>query len=295
MQRPVAVFLIKDVASHVNTFFNPESAVKREAPLEADPWEGIFPTARHGANRGMDGAIFDHEDGGIRRCSVCLHEVTGRRCTGCGEEFDHSDEESDFDPEALYPLAGVMDHEHFLGAMPWFERQRAALEEEISDEGEYESSFIDDDEDEEVPRIEERERFFRQQEVDEERSVIVLSDESDASAPIVQYGRRGVPTWVIPDDEDEDEEEGHSPGYLSHPVPIYAHQLNPELYRRETWDDEDEEDAEEAHRIRLALEGADPWDDHPGYGRESSEEMHFSDHTLDDSPVHWMHEEHDEL
>ena len=161
-QRPVGVFLIRDFAHHVETMLSahegrPPAVPEQEANAGADPWEGIFPAF---ANRAADGAIVDHEDGGVRRCPVCTWEIFGGMCEGCGEEFDESDGEFDEDDEQFFmPPMGQHWWRNGLD-LPFPYSWYAGIgddEDEYDtpaeyDMDEFEGSFIDDGEQEEGSR-----------------------------------------------------------------------------------------------------------------------------------------------
>ncbi|PVF95144.1 hypothetical protein CPB86DRAFT_602984 [Serendipita vermifera] len=135
--------------------FEPPAGSVPLAPITADedPWKDIFPAEVHGANRGMDGAIIDHEDGGIRRCAHCLTEIWGGLCQGCGEAYDVDDSEyfSDTPERDLGPVLEYFRQPRFSFApappMPLPRAPRLEYIEESDEEQDaYEDDFINDGE-----------------------------------------------------------------------------------------------------------------------------------------------------
>jgi hypothetical protein len=163
-QRPVGIFLIRDFAHHVETMLSAHegrspAVPQQEANTGADPWEGVFPAFTGGA---ADGAIIDHEDGGVRRCPVCTWEIFGAICEGCGREFDEDDGEFDEDDEQFF-----IDHTPeydwhgnllpppphvFYARTDDYDEDEYDTPGEYGNEDEYEGSFISDEEQEEGSR-----------------------------------------------------------------------------------------------------------------------------------------------
>jgi hypothetical protein len=160
----VAAFLLKEIVTQMETLpgFEHPSGSARLAPVSADedPWKDIFPAEVHGANRGMDGAIIDHEDGGIRRCAHCLTEIWQGFCQGCGEAYDvdESDYFSDTPERELVPVLDYIPHRDLSPIpLPFLEGWRPMsvrpipvprIDHDESDEEQdaYEDDFINDGE-----------------------------------------------------------------------------------------------------------------------------------------------------
>ena len=118
-----------------------------ETPQQ-DPWVNIFPPAlprpAFPPVEGLpDVGMYDAEDQ-VYRCFDCLHEIWGGSCSQCGRHYnghdvDASDENaSGEENNARWSILPAM--ERILG---W---PHGGMDE--SDEGSYESSFIDDDDSE---------------------------------------------------------------------------------------------------------------------------------------------------
>ncbi|KAG8826713.1 hypothetical protein FRC19_007947 [Serendipita sp. 401] len=136
-QRPVEVFVLKEIISHLEPAIRATPGPPRPVANPENPWTDIFPETFHGADETADGALIDHQDGGIRRCRRCLTEIYQGYCGWCGEYYgsDFSEDE-DIAEEPMPP-----------GAFPWrgyTEGEEDEDEDEDSDLDVYEEDFIDD-------------------------------------------------------------------------------------------------------------------------------------------------------
>lgn len=134
--RPVPNFLIKDFAVQLEHCLNPGNEVPSDGDDAADPWRNIFAPQYRDMNRADDGAIIDLNDGGVRRCSLCLFEIYGGYCAGCNLRYD-SDEPSEYDEDGEeHDERGIED-----GAISM---------EDLYEEADYDGSFIDDGDQDDV-------------------------------------------------------------------------------------------------------------------------------------------------
>jgi hypothetical protein len=202
VQRPVAAHLLKALTNEVQTGW---AALTARTPpvdgaiVQGDPWKDIFPSERHGANRGPDGAIIDHEDGGVRRCVNCLTEIYQGVCENCGEEYDVedylSDESLEFGPYHGQPLLYRNQYAVDDEAPP--QRWREVYDEEEDGElDEYEEDFINDGD---VDHVEDEDDGYHS---GEPRRGPVRFE-----VPPAHYRNRHLETIVVEDSEDDDEDE----------------------------------------------------------------------------------------
>lgn len=224
-------------------FLSPDESAQN-ASDSADPWEGIFRKVVRGHGYDdlgyLDGAgILDDEDGGVYRCYDCMHEIWNGVCSNCGREYpDPNEEDEDFD---FGHELGSEDEEfgHGLGwggVLPGLDAdepinlgdaQLRALQEawaadvlrdaglrlpseNISDneaeEDDYESSFIDDENDIPIRRATSRRAPI----------VIDITSESEDDEEQVRRGLPAIPRRrahssplhpvEVSDDEDEIQE-----------------------------------------------------------------------------------------
>jgi hypothetical protein len=119
-----------------------------ETPQQ-DPWVNIFPpTLLRRAVPPIEGSpdafgMYDAEDQ-VYRCLDCMHEIWGGSCSQCGRHYDGHD------VDASDENASVEEHHARWGIVPAMERilgwPHGSVN--VSDDGSYESSFIDDDDSE---------------------------------------------------------------------------------------------------------------------------------------------------
>lgn len=158
--RPVVAYLIKSALQTVLPCLDPstyDKYDKQPSQTPNDPWKGIFPDElaqnaamrRDNIHQAHPEVIIDEEDGGVPRCPVCLHEIYDGICTGCSRLYDGISDDDDND-----------DIDSNDGGLLW---QRLYFPEAVAagnpaawtytdddhseDDGPYESSFVDDDED----------------------------------------------------------------------------------------------------------------------------------------------------
>ncbi|CAG7848957.1 SubName: Full=Uncharacterized protein {ECO:0000313/EMBL:CCA73860.1} [Serendipita indica DSM 11827] len=183
-QRPVEIYTLKEIISNVEPALNVQPGPQREVANPEDPWKDIFFEERHGARIGVDGALIDHADGGVRRCPSCLCEIYEGVCAECGEEFMFSSEEEEEEEEMMY-------NPYIFGAPPDFLGHMDL--EPSDDEGSYDEDFIDDgpiyEQDGDMEDDVEDAEFLQQQLANPEPEPIVISDESDASDDSIEIQR----------------------------------------------------------------------------------------------------------
>jgi hypothetical protein len=206
VQRPVAAHLLKALTNEVQTGWAALTA--RTPPVEGaivqgDPWKDIFPSERNGANRGGDGAIIDHEDGGVRRCAHCLTEIYHGVCEGCGEEYDVedylSDESLEFGPYPAQRLRPLLYRDNFIvdGDAPPQRWREVYDDEEDGELDEYEEDFINDGD---IDHMEGEDDGYHSEEP--RRGPVRFE------MPLPTHNRdRYVGAIVVEDSEDDDEDE----------------------------------------------------------------------------------------
>jgi hypothetical protein len=157
--RPIEAWNIKDmvatvVRSRLGQDFHQSADVKEAAPTisetpQQDPWVNIFPPMLlRPAIPPVEGSpgvfgMYDAEDQ-VYRCLDCMHEIWGGSCSQCGRHY------SGHDVDVSDENASGEDNRSRWSILPAMERiigwPRGGVDE--SDEGSYESSFIDDDDSE---------------------------------------------------------------------------------------------------------------------------------------------------
>jgi hypothetical protein len=160
--RPIEAWNVKDmvaavVKSGLSQDFpplveltSPEVASTNSEAPSRDPWSNIFPpvVSRPGTPL-VEGSLsafgmYDIEDQ-VHRCLDCMHEIWGGSCSQCGRHYSGhdvdapDDEASGEEHPGIWSILPAM--EHIMG----FPRAENVDE---SDEGSYESSFIDDEDSE---------------------------------------------------------------------------------------------------------------------------------------------------
>lgn len=125
--RPVEMYTLKSITELLVTTSSDQKKASTSMYIGFnDIWENIFhPDVR--AKLSEEGALIDHEDGGVARCPGCLHEIWDGLCTGCGDTFG--------DQDAVPAISAVDEGSDSVGGS----------EEPASRSDEYEGSFIDDD------------------------------------------------------------------------------------------------------------------------------------------------------
>jgi len=123
-----------------------EAAPTVSETLQQDPWVNIFPPALlRPATPPIEGSpgvfgMYDVEDQ-VYRCLDCMHEIWGGSCSQCGRHY------SGHDVDASDENASGEEHRARWNILPAMERIMGwplGIVDE-SDDGSYESSFIDDD------------------------------------------------------------------------------------------------------------------------------------------------------
>lgn len=266
-RRPIEIYAIKDTVSGLlNSGLLKDLPDANEAPLDGDPWKGIFGTREENAlhDRIESTGLLDEADG-IYRCLDCHTEILDRECQDCGR---------------YYPLCPGDDHGDMLGLagrmmFPYFGGPGRGMDFDIIEEGELTESsdeddghprqmgpmalgygppqdgFIDidgsDGEDNEFADF-----IDDDVQIDDDggggegdggrRAPIEISDDEDGSSDIVVMpARRRLRAAFVRDDEEEEEEQAAGDDGKS--------------------DSGDENDATRMARDMLALGGMPAWDD----------------------------------
>ncbi|KAF8489696.1 hypothetical protein F5888DRAFT_1155003 [Russula emetica] len=156
--RPVEAWNVKDmvttvVQSNLGQDFHQSADInfKEAAPTisetpQQDPWVNIFPpTLLRPAIPPVEGStdvfgMYDAEDQ-VYRCLDCMHEIWGGLCSQCGRHY------SGHDVDASDENASGEEHRARWSILPAMERIMGWPHGNVdeSDDGSYESSFIDDD------------------------------------------------------------------------------------------------------------------------------------------------------
>ena len=163
--------------------------------------------------------FFDEEDG-VYRCTDCYHEIWDGVCSSCGrqypghrDEIGDEDEEVDagtwMDAEDFHGLEGnaigegLDEHvEGIMGALGFRRRILEGIENDIEDEDDYDSSFIDDEDD--------HARMEEYHSAEEARGY----DSEDIEMGLVNDDEDSVPRRVPPPRVDESDNEGPPPVHL---------------------------------------------------------------------------------
>ncbi len=123
--------------------------INSETPQQ-DPWANIFPpTSIRPAILPVEGSpavfgMYDPEDQ-VYRCLDCVHEIWGGLCSQCGRHY------SGHDVDASDESASGEEHRARWSILPAMERIMGwpgGVDVDESDDGTYESSFIDDEDSE---------------------------------------------------------------------------------------------------------------------------------------------------
>jgi hypothetical protein len=138
----------QDFHQSVDVNFNEAAPTVSETPQQ-DPWVNIFPpTLPRPVIPPIEGSpdvfgMYDAEDQ-VYRCLDCMHEIWGGLCSQCGRHY------SGHDVDASDGNASGEEHRARWSILPAMERimgwPHGIVDE--SDDGSYESSFIDDDDSE---------------------------------------------------------------------------------------------------------------------------------------------------
>jgi len=153
--RPIEAWNVKDMVATVvksglaQDFPQPvevhldDAAVTNPEASSRDPWANIFPPMVLQAGtlpvEGSPGSfgIYDTEDQ-VHRCLDCMHEIWEGSCSQCGRRYNGHRVDASNDDTSGEEHHGIWSMEHAMG----WPRSHSVDE---SDDGSYETSFIDDD------------------------------------------------------------------------------------------------------------------------------------------------------
>lgn len=166
-----------DITDQVFPTLERREETSTREPTGADAWKGVFtrddtqtrilpvPNGQETAATHTDyeeRGFFDEEDQ-VYRCTTCFNEIWDGTCSGCGRGFrgHRSTDDDSYDSDDMEDRPGItwMDAEDFhipgqdqaipahfaFGQNFWFSHSNAVFGHEDGDEDEYESSFIDDE------------------------------------------------------------------------------------------------------------------------------------------------------
>ncbi|KAE9392614.1 hypothetical protein BT96DRAFT_924596 [Gymnopus androsaceus JB14] len=319
---PVEVWAIKNmVTSLVGTGLlvgippppEPETAETGETANKDELWKNIFYPHRprhqpsHLASP-EDVGIRDEADGGVYRCTDCMHEIVNGVCTNCDRiyaghprDIDFSDDDEDMEVfYDIYDGGFDLDEEeaiqHDIGGVGWQIAHVARLFEGSEDEEDVyhlpDLDFIDDGdvdlgeraEDDAHGDVEVHELGLGH--AQEPTEVIEVASEDEDDQPHIRAPRRGgnhaqrTINMLSEDEDDEDEEDIHAGIAYIDPPPTGRRRERIVIFDSEDDDEEDGDQWSSSLRDRRFLEISDAEEEEDRHGHE---DMYFE---ADDDDLH---------